>query len=54
MPEIGLKTVNGVAEMDGTPIARFLDTEGNILNIAAMWPSERRARGAGISGSLCA
>jgi catechol 2,3-dioxygenase-like lactoylglutathione lyase family enzyme len=36
MPEIGLKTVNGVAEMDGAKSAFFKDTEGNIISIATM------------------
>ncbi len=36
MPEMGVKTVNGVAEMDGMKAAWFKDTEGNILNIVVM------------------
>jgi predicted enzyme related to lactoylglutathione lyase len=36
IPEIGLKTVNGIAEMDGSKAAWFKDTEGNTLNIAVM------------------
>ena len=36
MPEMGLKTVAGVAEMLGTKTAWLKDTEGNILNIVAM------------------
>ncbi len=36
IPEIGLKTENGVATMDGTKSAWFKDSEGNILNIATM------------------
>jgi catechol 2,3-dioxygenase-like lactoylglutathione lyase family enzyme len=36
MPEIGLKTVNGVAMMGGQQSAWFKDTEGNILSIASM------------------
>jgi len=36
MPEMGLKTVNGIAEVGGTKVAWFKDTEGNILNIAVM------------------
>lgn len=36
IPEIGLKTVNGVAQFEGNKAAWFKDTEGNILNIAAM------------------
>ena len=36
MPEMGLKTTNGVAEMDGGKAAWFKDTEGNIVNIATM------------------
>ena len=36
MPEIGLKTVGGVAEVMGTKVAWFKDTEGNILNVVAM------------------
>jgi catechol 2,3-dioxygenase-like lactoylglutathione lyase family enzyme len=36
MPEMGLKTVNGVAEFDGAKTAWFKDTEGNILNLVSM------------------
>lgn len=36
IPEIGLKTVNGVAEFEGTKSAWFTDTEGNILNLVTM------------------
>ncbi len=36
IPEMGLKTVNGVAEMGGMKGAWFKDTEGNILNVASM------------------
>ena len=36
MPEMGLKTVNGVAEYDGSKTAWFKDTEGNILNMVSM------------------
>ena len=36
IPEMGLKTVNGVAEMDGMKSAWFKDSEGNILNIVVM------------------
>ena len=36
MPEMGLKTVDGVATVDGTKSAWFKDTEGNILNIVVM------------------
>jgi catechol 2,3-dioxygenase-like lactoylglutathione lyase family enzyme len=36
MPEIGLKTVNGIAEFDGNKVAWFKDSEGNILNLGAM------------------
>ena len=36
MPEMGLKTVDGVAEMMGTKTAWFKDSEGNILNVVAM------------------
>jgi predicted enzyme related to lactoylglutathione lyase len=36
MPEMGLKTVNGVAEFDGAKTAWFKDTEGNTLNLASM------------------
>lgn len=31
IPEIGLKTVNGVAELEGNKAAWFKDTEGNII-----------------------
>lgn len=36
LPEIGLKTQNGVAEMDGYKVAWFLDSEGNILSLGSM------------------
>ena len=36
LPDTGLKTVNGVAELPGTRAAWFKDSEGNIVNIAAM------------------
>ena len=36
VPEIGLKTVNGIAEFEGTKAAWFKDTEGNIVNIVSM------------------
>jgi catechol 2,3-dioxygenase-like lactoylglutathione lyase family enzyme len=36
IPEMGLKTVNGVAEIGGMKSAWFKDSEGNILNLAVM------------------
>lgn len=36
VPEIGLKTVSGIAEFEGTKAAWFKDSEGNIVNIVAM------------------
>jgi hypothetical protein len=36
IPEMGLKTVNGVAERGGSKSAWFKDSEGNILNLVAM------------------
>lgn len=36
IPEVGIKTVDGVADMDGSKGAWFKDSEGNILNIATM------------------
>ena len=36
IPEMGLKTVDGVAMMDGMKAAWFKDPEGNIINIAVM------------------
>ena len=36
MPEMGLKTVNGVADIGGIKSAWFTDTEGNILNVVSM------------------
>jgi predicted enzyme related to lactoylglutathione lyase len=36
LPEIGLKTVNGIAEFAGAKAAWFKDSEGNIVNIATM------------------
>jgi hypothetical protein len=35
MAAMGLKTVGGVAEVMGTKVAWFKDTEGNILNVVA-------------------
>jgi catechol 2,3-dioxygenase-like lactoylglutathione lyase family enzyme len=34
IPEIGLKTVDGVAEFEGVKVAWFKDSEGNVLNLA--------------------
>jgi catechol 2,3-dioxygenase-like lactoylglutathione lyase family enzyme len=36
IPEMGLKTTNGVGEISGMKSAWFKDSEGNILNLAAM------------------
>lgn len=36
IPEIGLKTVDGVAPMGDGKTAWFTDTEGNIINIATV------------------
>jgi predicted enzyme related to lactoylglutathione lyase len=36
LPETGLKTVNGIAELPGTRAAWFKDSEDNIVNIASM------------------
>jgi predicted enzyme related to lactoylglutathione lyase len=36
VPEIGLKTVNGVATFDDAKSAWLKDTEGNIISIAVM------------------
>jgi predicted enzyme related to lactoylglutathione lyase len=36
MPDMGLKTVNGVADVGGIKSAWFKDTEGNILNLVGM------------------
>ncbi len=36
LPEMGIRTVNGIAETDGNKIAWFKDSEGNILSIATM------------------
>jgi len=36
IPQIGLKTVNGVAVMDGIKSAWFKDPEGNIVNLVSM------------------
>jgi len=33
---MGIKTTNGVAELEGAKLAWFKDSEGNILNIATM------------------
>jgi len=38
MPEIGLKTENGVAEFEGARAAWFRDSEGNILNLTELPP----------------
>ena len=35
VPEIGLKTVNGIAEFEGTKAAWFKDSEDNIINIVS-------------------
>ncbi|MDX1994057.1 MAG: VOC family protein [bacterium] len=34
LPDIGLKTVNGIAELGGDRIAWFKDSEGNLLAVA--------------------
>lgn len=34
MPEMGLKTVDGVAQVEGIPMVWLKDTEGNVLTIA--------------------
>ena len=36
LPEISLKTVDGIAEFGGTKAAWFRDSEGNIVNIVTM------------------
>jgi len=36
VPEMGLKTVNGVAIVEGIKSAWFKDTEGNIVSMAVM------------------
>jgi len=36
IPEIGLKTTDGIAEFEGTKAAWFRDSEDNIINIVAM------------------
>ncbi|OGO33286.1 MAG: hypothetical protein A2Z29_05290 [Chloroflexi bacterium RBG_16_56_11] len=36
IPGMGIKTVNGIATMDGFKGAWFKDTEGNILGISSM------------------
>ena len=36
IPEMGIKTTAGVAELDGQKSAWFKDSEGNILNIVVM------------------
>ena len=36
IPEIGLKTVSGIAEFEGAKAAWFKDSEGNIVNIVSM------------------
>jgi catechol 2,3-dioxygenase-like lactoylglutathione lyase family enzyme len=36
IPEMGLKTTDGIAEMDGQKTAWFKDSEGNILNVVVM------------------
>jgi catechol 2,3-dioxygenase-like lactoylglutathione lyase family enzyme len=35
LPDIGLKTVNGIAEVEGTKAAWFKDSEGNIIGIGS-------------------
>jgi len=36
LPDMGIKTTNGIAETEGSKAAWFKDSEGNILNIATM------------------
>lgn len=36
IPEMGLKTVNGVASLDGAKAAWIKDSEGNIISLAVM------------------
>ena len=36
VPEMGLKTTDGIAEMEGMKSAWFKDSEGNILNVMSM------------------
>lgn len=36
IPDLGLKTVDGVAVTDGVKGSWFKDTEGNIINVAVM------------------
>ena len=36
MPQMHIKTINGLATMDGAKMAWFRDTEGNILSITQM------------------
>jgi len=36
LPEIGLKTVNGIAQFEGGKAVWFRDSEDNIVNIASM------------------
>lgn len=36
IPEMGLKTVDGVAEFEGAKAAWLKDTEGNIINVVVM------------------
>jgi predicted enzyme related to lactoylglutathione lyase len=36
IPEMGLKTVDGIADYEGSKALWFKDTEGNILNVATM------------------
>jgi catechol 2,3-dioxygenase-like lactoylglutathione lyase family enzyme len=36
IPEIGLKTIDGVAQIEGAKAAWFRDSEGNIVNISTM------------------
>lgn len=36
LPEAGVKTVDGIAELAGTKVAWFKDSEGNILAVATL------------------
>jgi len=36
IPDQGIKTVNGVADINGSKAVWFKDSEGNILNVATM------------------
>ncbi|HEY3317078.1 MAG TPA: VOC family protein [Coriobacteriia bacterium] len=50
LPDMGIKTVNGVAEMQGIKSAWFKDSEGNIINLLTDYISMGMQMGGGTTG----